>query len=376
MNTRRHAVIKGAGLATPLGASLDATWEALLAGQCILDHAHVPVEFQPGQNRAIHLAVRVAKEAAGRSHWTCRHLADDATALLVGTSKGPIENWMSALLHMHSGGYVVGGLDLSGMGQVAAVVAAELGVGYGPRLTLSAACASGLDALIRAAMMIEHGEADRALVVATESSVHPLFLGSFRRLGVLPPEGAGCKPFDENRQGFLMSEAAAAICLEASETPQGVCIDRHAFAGDATHLTAGDPDGATLRSMLRHVAGHEPVDLFHAHGTGTDANDPIELSAIESITPGGGVTPILYSHKGALGHSLGSAGLVAIALNWLMHRTGQVPGNVRTTSPLPASRVILSSTPLQRNIRRSVAIASGFGGAMAALGLANRPAVE
>jgi 3-oxoacyl-[acyl-carrier-protein] synthase II len=252
---------------------------------------------------------------------------------------------------------------------------------HGPRLTLSGACASGLHALIRGAMLIRAGEAERVLVVASESSLHPLFIQSFRRLGVLPPEGVGCRPFDENRAGFLMSEAAAAICLEAADAESlrqsesdVLVVDRFALAGDAAHLTGSDPEGRTLRGVLSHVVDDRPVDLIHAHGTGTRANDPIELAAIDAVTPASDVTPSLFSHKGALGHSLGAAGLVAIAINCLIHRHGIIPPNIRTESPLPAGRVHISREAQQRTVRRSIALAAGFGGSIAAVSLASNRA--
>jgi 3-oxoacyl-(acyl-carrier-protein) synthase len=253
-------------------------------------------------------------------------------------------------------------------------MAADLARG-GMRLTYSGACASGLIALIRAAMMIEAGEAERVLVVAAEASVHPLFLATFKRLGVLARPGDGCKPFDRARTGFLMSEAAAAVCLEArrGDAASGglkIAIDRYAFAGDAKHLTAGDPNGRVLRHLINKVNPVGGVDLVHAHGTGTVANDPVELAAIESELGQGGIdTPCLYSHKGALGHSLGASGLVSVVLNVLAHRRGQVPGNVRTTEPLPTGRVLIGRTAVGRPIRRSIALASGFGGATAAVSL-------
>ena len=259
-------------------------------------------------------------------------------------------------------------------------------------MTLSAACASGLHALIRATLMIRSGEARRVLVVAAEASVHPLFVGSFGRLGVLPPEGVGCKPFDVNRAGFLMSEAAAAVCLEAGGAGRGgrnepdggdggaavprVRVERFAFGGDATHLTGSDPRGRTLRRLLAHVIDGRPVDLVHAHGTGTETNDPIELAAVEAAMgparPDDQPLPSLYSHKGALGHSLGAAGLVSVALNWMAHRQGFVPPNVGTNDPLPATSVRIHRAGdggVERRVGRSVAVAAGFGGATAVVSL-------
>jgi len=172
-------------------------------------------------------------------------------------------------------------------------------------------------------MLLERGEADRVLVIGVESSRHPLFIGCFQRLGVLPPKGIGCRPFDARREGFLISEAAAAVCLERVKSPDGgIYVDRYATGATAGHLTTGDPDGAALRYLLKRVIDGGEVDLIHAHGTGTLAHDPVELAAIDETV--GEARPLVYSHKGALGHSLGAAGLISVVLNCIMHREGCV----------------------------------------------------
>jgi len=147
------------------------------------------------------------------------------------------------------------------------------------------------------------------------------------------------------------------------------------MGGDACHLTAGDPDGLTLGRMLNRVIDGRPIDLIHAHGTGTIANDPVELAAIERALPSGcEKLPSLYSHKGALGHSLGAAGLVSVVINCLCHREGIVPPNVATRNPLPTRNVTIRSDLQRRSIRRSAAIAAGFGGAIAAVTLSSAAA--
>jgi 3-oxoacyl-(acyl-carrier-protein) synthase len=246
-------------------------------------------------------------------------------------------------------------------------VATELSVG-GPRLTVSAACASGLHALIRGAMLIQSGQFERVLVVACEASVCSLFLASFSRLGVLSPAGFGCRPFDRFRAGFLMSEAAASVLLEARGTGVGVEIERFALGADATHLTGMDPEGRTLRHVLRAAIGDAPVDVVHAHGTGTQLNDPIELAALDDLV-GPGARPALYSHKGALGHSLGAAGLVSVVLNVACHQTGAVPPNVRMAEPMPSRHLSVCQASSHRAVNRSLAVAAGFGGAIAAVTL-------
>ena len=368
--------ITGWGLATPLGLSAPETWQNLLAGRAILNHSRVPIILPPNRTRVNHLALIAAREALARSHWTNDEIQCDFTALVIGTSKGPIEDWLTG--EKPNSPTINNGSDLRagyGLSQTSTALSSDLGLGMGPRLILSAACASGLHALIRAVLMLKSGQVKRALVVAVESSLHPLFLGCFQRLGVLAEPEIGCKPFDEHRDGFHMSEAAAAVCLEAANDPDDlfsrVSIERFAMGGTAGHLTAGEADGAVLCHLLSRVIDDRPVDLIHAHGTGTQVNDAVELSAIEWALGNRQQSelPILYSHKGALGHSLGAAGLVAVVLNCLMHTSDVVPPNVKTTTPLPMRQVTLSQQLIQRPIRRSIAAATGFGGPTAVVSI-------
>jgi 3-oxoacyl-[acyl-carrier-protein] synthase II len=348
-------VISGIGLVTPLGTGVRETWDALLAGRFINDHAKVPFEFHANLPRISRLAIRAAREAVGDAD-------PSEAALVVGTSKGPVEEWLMPPSRLSD----VGRSVRLGLATVAADVAAEMSIG-GPRLTLSAACASGLHALIRGATLIESGEFCRVLVIGCEASVCPPFIASFQRLGVLPPAGFGCRPFDRSRAGFLMSEAAAAVLLSAEGPGMGIGIDRFAIGADATHLTGMDPHGRTLRRVLASSLNGSPVDLIHAHGTGTTLNDEIELAAFEDLVEDA-APPALYSHKGALGHSLGAAGLVSVVLNVRSHQTGIVLPNVRTSDPLP-TRLTIDQSPVRRTIARSLAVAAGFGGAIAAVTL-------
>lgn len=307
------------------------------------------------------LAFAVARKvASGR-------LSPDA-AVVVGTSKGNIEDWFDPPTSDNP----MEGLSPAGLGVLAGELSKHLGT-RGPVLTLSAACASGLHALIRGAMMIRSGEVRQALVVAVEASVHPLFLGSFDRLGILAKPGAGCRPFDVRRKGFYMSEAGAAVLLEAADTRSSasVYVEDFALGGDATHLTGGDPDGRVLRHLLgRVIDPSRPLDLIHAHGTGTELNDATELAAIEScLSATWDQPPVLYSHKAALGHSLGASGLLSVVINCACHATGTIPPNARTTSPLEATRVTIPRSVTSRKVRRSLAIAAGFGGPTAVVSL-------
>jgi 3-oxoacyl-[acyl-carrier-protein] synthase II len=366
--------ITGAGLVAPLGDNLTLTWDALLAERCINDHH--PANGAP-LCRLTTLATTAASEAIAVAGWTKEMLASPETALLVGTSKGPVQRWLTT---PSDAIYNIRYVDLTqqggfGIAEVTKEVASNLGLGHGPRLAYSAACASGLHALIQATAMLRSGIIRRAIVVAGEASVHALFIASFKRLGVVPADGIGCRPFDQARDGFLMSDAAAAVCLETEPRhPEDVMIDGTAILSEASHLTAPDPSGRVLRRALNQVINARPVDLIHAHGTGTFLNDPIELAAIESVLDENHQisVPNIYSHKGALGHSLGASGLVATVLSVRMHMEGIIPGNIRTSIPLPTRRSKIDQSAARRPIQRSAVLAAGFGGTVAAISLESR----
>lgn len=313
------------------------------------------------------LALRAAEQALDEAKWSNNERS--SAALLVGTSKGPVESWIGASACNSLA---------RGISDTANCLADKLGFSTGPRRTLSAACASGLHALIFGAMLIRSGQVSRCMVVGAESSLHPMFVQSFRRLGVLAKPEQGCRPFDRDRGGFVMSEAAAAVTMEAARetsarSRSGVyaMIDRFALAGDATHLTGSEPTGRTLRRVLANVINSRPIDVIHAHATGTILHDPVELAAIEANLPPCDSAPLIYSHKGALGHSLGAAGMISIVLNCLVHRHGIVPGNVRTQAPLPIRGARIDANPVAGNFRRSIVTASGFGGTIAAVALSD-----
>ncbi len=360
-------VITGVGLVTPLGRSAAATWTALLEGRHTPDHARLTTVGPAGLSRVSALAVEAGRAALAEAEWS----SDADLAVVACTSKGPVEDWMRPVdgTSDNVGRGVAPQIARHGYGMstVAAAVSEQLGLGSGPRLTVSAACAGGLQALIRACLLLCAGEADRVLVVAAEASVHPMFLASFGRLGVLPRVGETCRPFDLDRRGFFMSEAAAAVCLERPPAV-GVAVGPFGLGGDASHLTGSDPTGQTLRRLIAHTTAGLAVDLVHAHGTGTVLNDAAELAALNAGLPNGGDGSALYSHKAAVGHTLGASGLVAVVLSVLAHRSCVVPPNVNTRRPMPTA-LRLSTAAEPRPIRRSLVTAAGFGGGVAAVRL-------
>lgn len=339
-------VITGVGCVTPLGVSLDATWEALLRGTSVTDRGVVPIAPDAAA-RVEQLGLRAALEAIGDCN------VEDA-ALFVGTSKGAADQWLA---DGHVGAY--------GLATLATTLADTLGL-RGERRTYSGACASGLQALAAATMRMRVDGVRRALVVASESSLHDLWHGTFRRIGVLAPPGEPGRPFDASHAGFVISEAAAALLLERrAPRPGEVVVADARMAGDAYHLTGSDPDGGMLRHLIASVAAGNPIGLVHAHATGT-GSDPIELGAIDATLGGG--RPIVYSHKGAIGHTLGASGLMAAALTTRMLRDRRVPPHATMRNPIDAVRCRLatSTSTTCEGLRTAICLASGFGGTAAA----------
>jgi 3-oxoacyl-[acyl-carrier-protein] synthase II len=364
--------ITGTGLLTPLGTSVDRTWSAILDGRWINDHSRVPLDAAGDLPRVSVLAIAAAREAIAAAEWDSHTPGSHDTALVVGTSKGPIDAWMTPLPPRSHNAEPAGRLGMSMIASLADDLGRDLALGAGPRLTICAACASGLIALIRAAIMLRCGEASRAIVVAAESSLHPVFLGSFRRLGVLAPPGALCRPFSTPPTGFLVSEAAAAVCLERrARSDRCLGLDGSAMGSDAANITSADPSGQTPIRLIRSASAGVAADMVHAHATGTD-QDSAELRAIAAAL-GPTIDPAralpVYSHKGAMGHSLGAAGLVAVVLNACAHRQGIVPANLGGSEGAQIRGLAIPTACCERPVRRSLVLATGFGGPSAAVTL-------
>ncbi len=237
----------------------------------------------------------------------------------------------------------------------------------------NAACATGLSALISAARWIADGEVSHAVVVASESSFHPLLLAGYRNLDVLC--GArGMRPFHPDRDGFALAEGAAAVYLVHPERisdlePQPVgWIRGWAETCDAHHMTRVDADGGGLNRALKQAverAGLLPdqINLLHAHLTTTPANDELERSILERWPP----DPLLQGVKPALGHTLGAAGLIeAMATLETLRRDRPFPLATARTDHLPDGLATPEKTP-PPNARFGLTWNMGFGGHNAAV---------
>ena len=215
----------------------------------------------------------------------------------------------------------------------------------GPNLSSVTACAASAHAIMDAARVIMIGEAKKMLAVGAEAAVCPVGIGGFAAMKALcarndDPAHAS-RPFDAERNGFVMGEGAAALGLEELEDAKargakiyGELVGFGA-SGDAYHITSPSLDGP-IRAMKKayEMAGRPKIDYINAHGTSTAINDKNETAALKELF-GEGKVPAVSSTKGQLGHCLGAAGAVEAAISLLAMQNGIIPPTINQISKDP-----------------------------------------
>ena len=248
----------------------------------------------------------------------------------------------------------------------------------GPVINYAAACATGVHAVIAGLALIRSGEADVVLAGATDASLVQPVVAAFERMGVLSarlddPAGA-CRPFDRTRDGFAIGEGAAVLVMESPEHADlrpgraYVRVVGSAWGAEAYDLARVSTGPSSMGPLIRRAlddAGISPgeVDYVNAHGTGTVANDPVECASLREALGEHAMDVPVSSLKPAVGHCLGAAGGVELALTVLAMRHGFLPPTLNLTDPDPECR--LNHVPpagLERRVNVAVKVAAGFGG--------------
>jgi 3-oxoacyl-[acyl-carrier-protein] synthase II len=214
----------------------------------------------------------------------------------------------------------------------------------GPNLSSVTACAAGTHAIGEAAKSIMVGTADKMLVIGAESAVCPVGIGGFAAMKALStrnddPQHAS-RPFDAERDGFVMGEGAGALVLESYDdaVARGAKIYGELIgfgeSGDANHITTPTMDGP-LRAMkgAYEMAGKPKVDYVNAHGTSTPINDKNETAALKELFGGKENCPPVSSTKGQTGHCLGAAGSIEAVIALMAMRDGILPPTINYTTP-------------------------------------------
>jgi 3-oxoacyl-[acyl-carrier-protein] synthase II len=265
---------------------------------------------------------------------------------------------------------------------VAGHVAIQFGL-KGPNFCVTSACASGTHSIGEALRIIQHGEADVMLAGGTEGSITPLALGGFCALRALTtrnddPQHAS-RPFDLNRDGFLMGEGAGVIVIESEEHAKArgariYCeLAGYGRTCDGHHITAPDPDATQAARGMRLAfedAGlkAEDIDYINAHGTSTALNDKGETLAIKKALGDHAYKVAVSSTKGMTGHLLGAAGGVEAIVCAMAIKEGIIPPTINYETPDPDCDLdYVPNVARKTEVRAALSNSLGFGGHNATL---------
>ena len=413
----RRIVVTGLGIVSPLGCGVDLVWKRLLAGQsgiCRLSDNLVPdvpakiagmvptIEddseggFDPHRtvnakeekrtDRFIQFAMAAANEAIAQAAWTPATDSErNRTATIIASGMGGFATMKQA---MHTTDQR-GARKLSPFTVPSFLVnlaAGQVSIHHGFRGPIGApvtACAASLQAIGDGARLIRGGEADVALCGGAESCIERVSLGSFAAARALSthfndtPERAS-RPFDADRDGFVMSEGAGAVLIEALDhalargaTPLAEIVG-YGTTSDAYSVTAAPADGEGLQRCMRlaiDAAGIDAQDVGHinAHATSTPLGDAAELTAIRGVFNGARVA--ITSTKSATGHLLGAAGAVGAIFAIDALRSGMLPPTLNLELPdaAAAGLDLVGPRAIARSVDYALANGFGFGGVNASL---------
>ncbi len=413
----RRVVVTGMGIVSPLGVGVEPVWRRLLAGESgiraiqsfdtanltckvagqvpqgskvdgKLDLAEwIAVKDQKKMDRFIHLALVAATEAIEDSGWVPETEEDRcASGVMVGSGIGGLPAIYEASVQVFEGKarrlspfFIPSALINLASGQI------SIKFGFkGPNHAVVTACASGVHALGDAARLVMMGDADVMVAGGSEAAVCELGIAGFaasRALstGFNDEPSRASRPWDKDRDGFVMGEGAGMVVLEEYEhaRKRGAKIYAevvgYGMSGDAHHITspAEGHEGAfrAMQSALRH-ARMEPsaIQYVNAHGTSTPAGDDLELGAVERVFGDDAKGLAMSSTKSATGHLLGAAGAVESVFSILAIRDQVVPPTLNLDEPSQASVIDrVAKTAQERRVMASLSNSFGFGGTNACI---------
>jgi 3-oxoacyl-[acyl-carrier-protein] synthase II len=403
----RRVVITGMGCVTPLGNDLASTWEGLVSGRSGIARitkfdpspyetqiAGVVKDFDPlvamdrkdarRTDRFTQLATAAAKQAVdhGRVDTTKNN---ERIGVAIATGVGGLETLIEQVLVMEKRGpgrlspFLVPMLMANA---ASAQVSMQFGL-RGPNLTHVSACASSAHAIGESAAMIRRGMAEVMVAGGAEAAVIPLAIGAFSNMHAMSrrnddPERAS-RPFDKDRDGFVLSEGSAVVILE--ERDHALARGAHMYAeligygatADAYHITSPSPEGegnARAMKMALQEAGLEPaaIDYINAHGTSTQPNDREETAAIKQVFGDHAHKLMVSSTKSMTGHLLGAAGALEAIACIKAIETSCIPPTINYTTPDPELDLdYVPNSARARKIATALSNSMGFGGHNASL---------
>jgi 3-oxoacyl-[acyl-carrier-protein] synthase II len=408
MVSRTRIVVTGLGCISPLGHDIPSTWNGLLNGESGVGpitlfeasefktkFAAEVKEFDPVSDLGAKLARRtdrftqfaivVTEQALKKARVTVGDQNRDRIGVIFGTGIGGIgtliretetylergPRWVSPFL-------VPMMLPDTAAGQVAI----EFGM-RGPNMAVVTACASSANAIGEAAEVIRRGAADLMVAGGAESAIVPVAVAGFNVMNAISTRNddpqAASRPFDQDRDGFVVGEGAAALILESLEHAQarGAAIlaevAGYGATNDAYHISAPAENGAGAAQCMRVAlaqAGLEPsaIDYINAHGTSTELNDVSETAAIKTVFGEEAYAVPISSTKSMTGHLLGAAGALESTFCILALRDGVMPPTINLEHPDPACDLdYVPHTKRAATLHHVMSNSFGFGGHNATL---------
>ena len=421
----RRVVVTGLGMVSPLASGVEATWRRLIACQSgagrieKFDTTDLPCKigaevprtngyaggasigadaFNPDdylsakEQRRIEdfivfgiAAAQMAVDDCGLEFKAIEE--QERSGVMIGAGIGGLDGIAKQTLVLHEQGarrvspfFITSSL----INLVSGQVSIRFGL-KGPNHAVVTACASGAHAIGDAARMIALGDADVMLAGGAESAICPLGYAGFCATKALTTHfndnpTAASRPYDRDRDGFLMGEGAGIVVLEDYERAKArgaklyAEIVGYGLSGDAHHITAPAEDGSggfRAMTMALNRAGLKPTDIdyVNAHGTSTPIGDEIELRAVERLFGGEGAERLVMSStKSSIGHLLGAAGAVEAIFSILAIRDGICPPTLNLDNPTVETRINLAAkAPVKKTVNVALSNSFGFGGTNASL---------
>jgi len=419
----RRVVVSGIGLVTPLGIGTDNTWRRLLAGESGLRAIQsfdvsdlpakiagqvprgsteeglfntddwVPPKDQKKMDLFIVYAIGAAVQAVEDSGWKPQDdEARERTGVMIGSGIGGLPGIAEMALTLHERGprrvspfFIPASLINLASGNV------SIRYGFkGPNHAVVTACSTGAHALGDAARLIQIDDADVMVCGGAEAAICRLGMAGFAASRALSTNfndtpSRASRPWDKDRDGFVMGEGAGMVVLEEYEhaKKRGAKIYAeligYGMSGDAYHVTAPAEDGngafRSMRNALKRAnLAPDQIDYINAHGTSTPLGDEIELSAVKRLFGDHAYKLSMSSTKSAIGHLLGAAGSVEAIFSILAMRDGIAPPTLNLDNPSEGCDIdLVPRKAKERKIRRVLSNSFGFGGTNASLIFAPPP---
>ncbi|MGJ4996691.1 beta-ketoacyl-ACP synthase II [Bradyrhizobium sp. HKCCYLS3077] len=413
----RRVVVTGLGMVSPLGCGVETTWQRILQGKSgarviqTFDVSDLPAKvacqvprgdgtdgtfnadqwMEPKDQRKVDdfiiFAMAAARQALDDANW---HPATEedrcATGTLIGSGIGGLSGIAdTAILLKERGPRKVSPFFIPGrlINLASGYVSIEHGL-KGPNHSVVTACSTGAHAIGDASRLIALGDADVMVAGGTESPICRIGMAGFCAARALStgfnetPERAS-RPYDKDRDGFVMGEGAGVVVLEEYEHAKArgariyaeVC--GYGLSGDAYHITSPSPDGdggfrSMSAAMKRAGITAADIDYINAHGTSTQVGDEIELGAVERLLGNAASKISMSSTKSSIGHLLGAAGAVEAIFSILAIRDNIAPPTINIENPSVQTAIdLVPHTPRKREINVALSNSFGFGGTNASV---------